>query len=112
MTMKNYPFPLVKLPSDTQVVLYLIREELKSRKFFRTLQNMGLDDCYYQPHLDELILRNLDLNDDSDETFDAYYQIIERRSKKISTDNDSIMKQALKVYYELIELRRKLTLEK
>lgn len=110
--MKNYPFPLVKLPSDTQVVLYLIREELKSRKFFRTLQNMGLDDCYYQPHLDELILRNLDLNDDSDETFDAYYQIIERRSKKISTDNDSIMKQALKVYYELIELRRKLTLEK
>lgn len=101
-------YPLVKLPTDIQFTLYLIKEELKSRKFFRALQDMGLDDCYYQPHLDTLILRNLDMDDDSDETFDAYYKIIERRSQKISPDNDSIMKQALKVYHELLEQRKKL----
>lgn len=101
-------YPLIKLPADIQVPIFLIREELKSRKFFRALQETGLDDCYYQPHLDTLILRTLDMDDDSDETFDAYYKIIERRSKKISPDNDSIMKQALKVYHELLEQRKRI----
>lgn len=106
--MKNTGYPIVKLPSDTQITLYLIKEELKSRKFFRTLQEMGLDDCYYQPHLDELILRSLNMDDDSDKTFDAYYEIIERRSKKIDADKDSIMKQALKAYMDLKRLKKEL----
>lgn len=106
--MKNTGYPIVKLPSKAQITLYLIKEELKSRKFFRTLQEMGLDDCYYQPHLDTLILRSLDLDDDSDKTFDSYYEIIERRSKKIDADNDSIMKQALKAYMELKRLKKEL----
>jgi len=101
-------YPLVKLPSDTQIALYLIKEELKSRKFFRTLQQAGLHDCYFQPHLDLLILRGLDLDDDSDKVFDAYYDIIEHRSKKIDADDESIMKQALKVYMELKRLKKKL----
>ncbi len=108
MNSLNTRLPLIKLPSEFQVSLYLIKEELKSRKFFRALQDMGLDDCYFQPHLDELILRSLDMDDDSDSTFDAYYEIIERRSKKINADNDSIMKQALKAYYELLKQRKKI----
>lgn len=99
-------YPLVKLPSDAQITLYLIREELKSRKFFRTLQEMGLDDCYFQPHLDTLILRSLDLDEDSDIVFDAYYKIMEPRSKKIEASHDSIMKQSLKVYMELRQLKK------
>jgi hypothetical protein len=103
----NSPYRLVKLPNDLQLTLFLIKEELKSRKFFNTLQQMGLDDCYFQPHLDTLILRSLDMDDELDFTFDAYYEIIER-SKKIDADNDAIMKQALKAYYELLEQRKKL----
>jgi len=106
--MKRFTYPLVKLPSDIQVTLCLIKEELKSRKFFNALQEMGLDDCYFQPHLDELILRSLDMDDDSDKTFDAYYEIIERRSKKIDADKDSIMKQALKAYMDLKRLKKEL----
>jgi len=106
--LKNMHYPLVKLLSDTQITCYLIKEVLKSRKFFNALQEMGLDDCYFQPHLDELILRSLDMDDDSDKTFDAYYEIIERRSKKIDADNDSIIKQALKTYMELKRLKKEL----
>lgn len=102
-------YPLIKLPRKVQFILYLISEELKSRKFFRTLQELGLDNSYFQPHLDSLILRSLDINEDSDETFDAYYEIIERRSRKIKADNHSIMKQALKTYHELLEVRKKLS---
>ncbi|PZR16843.1 MAG: hypothetical protein DI539_17565 [Flavobacterium psychrophilum] len=108
MKFRNSTYPLVKLPIDVQLPLFLIKEELKSRKFFNALQQTGLDDCYFQPHLDTLILRTLDMDDDSDKTFDAYCEIMERRSKKIDIDNDSIMKQALKAYYELLEQRKKL----
>lgn len=94
-------------PSLEATTVSLIQEELKSRKFFRTLQDMGLDDCYFQPHLDTLILQSLDMDDDRDETFDVYCEIMERRSKKIDANNDSIMKQALKAYYELLDQKRK-----
>lgn len=103
---------MVKLPAEVQYSLYLIREELKSRKLFRALQNVGLDGSYFQPHLDTLILRSLDMDEDSDEVFDAYYEIMERRSKKINADNDIIMKQALKAYHELKNEKKKLAGEK
>ncbi len=107
MKIRNTRYPLVKLPSDIQIPLYLIKEELKSRKFFHTLQDAGLDDCYFQPHLDSLILQTVCLDDGSDETFNLYDSIIERRSKKIEADNDSVMKQALKVYHELMQEKKK-----
>lgn len=101
-------FPLIRLPSDVQFTLYLIREELKSRKVFRSLQNAGLDDCYFQPHLDSLILNSLGMDDGTDETFSIYDEIMEKRSKKIEADNDSVMKQAMKVYQELVgEMKRR-----
>lgn len=99
-------FPLVKLPDDIQVSLYLIREELKSRKLFSALHQAGIDDCYFQPHLDSLILRSVGIDDASDETTNQYNEILDRRSKKITADNDSIVKQAMKVYWELREVRK------
>lgn len=100
-------FPLIKLPADAQVSLYLIKEELKSRKLFQALHEVGLDDCYFQPHLDSLILQSIKLDDGADEIFNRYDEIIERRSRKIEADHDSIMKQALKVYHELMEEKKK-----
>lgn len=105
-------FPLVEVPLDVQTVLYLLREELKSRRLFRALQEAGLDGSYFQPRLDELILRNLALDDSSDEVFDAYYKIMERGSRKIQPDNDSVMKQAFKVYHELLNEKKRLALKK
>ena len=95
-------YPLVNLPTDAQVSLYLIKEELKSRKLFQALHEIGLDDCYFQPHLDSLILKSIGMENVSDETFHIYDTIIERRSRKIEADHDSIMKQAFKVYQELL----------
>lgn len=97
-------YPLVKLPASDQLTLSLIREELKSRKLFRALHAAGIDDCYYQPHLDSIILRNLGLDDSSDETFDRYTTIMNKRAKKIEPDKESIMKQAVKAWHELTAL--------
>jgi hypothetical protein len=98
--------PLIKLPPETQNCLYLIKEELKCRKLFHVLHLIGLDDCYFQPHLDSLIMGILNMDDGRDETFSIYDKIMERRSRKIDADNDSIMKQALKVYHELLDAKK------
>jgi hypothetical protein len=41
------------------------------------------------------------LEDATDEVFSVYNSILEKRSRKINADHDSVMKQALKVYREL-----------
>jgi len=94
------------------MTLLLIREELKSRKLFHAFHKIGLDDCYFQPHLDSLILRTLDMDEDCDKTFSAYNDIMEKRSRKIEADNDSIMKQALKVYHELLHVKKELSMKR
>jgi len=106
--MNNFRFPLVRLPDDTEQTLYLIREELKTRRFFQALHKVALDDCYFRAHLDSLIMKSIGLEDHTDETFIIYDDIVEKRSKKIHADMDSIMKQALKVYMELMEVKKRL----
>jgi hypothetical protein len=103
------PSQLIRIPSRMELTLFLIREELKSRKFFNSLQALGLDDCYYQPHLDELIMANVGLDDDSNETFDFYYDVIEKYSQKIEPDKDSITEQAFNAYMELISEQKRRT---
>lgn len=107
MKIKDPHNPLVKLPSDIQLSLYLIKEELKSRKLFHALHQVGIDDCYFQPHLDFLILESFGLDDGSDEIFNVYDNILEKRSKKIDADNDSVMRQAFRVYQELVDEKKK-----
>lgn len=104
MNSNNTNLSAAPLP-PTQVALCLIKEELKSRKFFNTLRSLGLDNSYYQPHLDELILSYVGLNDELDETFDFYYSVMEKYSASINKDEKSMMGEAVEVYIELMGLR-------
>ncbi len=108
MNIETLTYPLVKLPRKVELTLFLIREELKSRKFFNSLQRAGIDDCYYQTHLDELILKHVGLNQNSDTDFAFYSRLMEKNSTKIEAGEKSIMKRAVKVYVELmIEKKRR-----
>jgi len=106
MKLKNTTYPIIKLPSKIQVTLYLIKEELKSRKLFQVLLELGLDGCNFQPNLDPLILQTIGSDEEVDESFSVYNNIMEKRSRKIAGDNDSIMKQAMKAYQELVEVKK------
>lgn len=108
MIRKPSKMPFVRLPYEIDLVLLLIREELKSHKHFDSLYHAGLDDCIYQPHLAKLILAKLELDDGSDATFEFFSALIEKRAKKIQPDIDSIMTQTVKVYVDLmIEKKRR-----
>jgi len=104
--MKNR-IPLVRLPGELETLLYLISEELKSRHLFRGLQAVELNDCFFQPHLDSLILKAIGMDGDSDEVFLVYTEIMDRRSMKIEADKDTITKQSLKAYTELMVEKKK-----
>lgn len=108
MSLTNVKSPLVKLPPSVELTLFLIQEELKTRKFFNGLRQLGLSDSHYQPNLDVLIMTNVGLDDTSNETFDFYYELIEKYSRKIEPDRDSIMEHAFNAYVDLIiEQRRR-----
>lgn len=94
--------------TESQFAVNLIKEELKCRKFFHALHLAGIDDCYFQPNLDTLILKAVGLDDGTDETFSFYTDVIDKRSRKIEADHESITRQAIKVYDELMkEVRRR-----
>jgi hypothetical protein len=102
-------FPLVELPAKTELTLYLIKEELKSHKFFSGLRNLGLDDCYYHTELSPIILANMELNDETNETMDFYFALLDKYSQRFEPDRgrDSIMKAALNMYIDLIAEQKK-----
>jgi len=84
----------------------LIQEELKSRKFFNLLREIGLSDCIYEPHLGDVILASMKLNAGSDKMHNYFFELIERHSRKIKPYDGSLVKQATEVY-EKLQLRKK-----
>lgn len=100
-------YPLVRLPRELDFCLYLIREELKSRRFFEGLQKVGIYDTFWQPHLDLPILQMMGLDCESDEVAEVYFEIMERRSKKVKAGKDSVVIQALKAHRELEQEKRR-----
>ncbi|MBL0739949.1 hypothetical protein [Chryseolinea lacunae] len=105
MKLKHQKYPFVQLTNKVDITLYLIREELKSYKFFGVLAKLGIDGCFYQPNLDKLILARVGLDVDKEESIEFYITLMEKRSKKIIDNGKSVMKQALKVYRALLAER-------
>lgn len=87
--------------TSEQFIIALISAELKSRRFFNTLQDIGLDDSWCQPHLDDLILACMGMYDVPDKTFDSFYDLINTHAQKIKPTQASVQKQAQAVYAKL-----------
>jgi len=108
MKSKYSTIPLVKLPSDMELVLYMIREELKSTKFFNILGNAGIYDCFYQSHFNSVILAYMGFSEVSDEFFAFYTDLIEEYSEKIEEDNAMITECAVEVYEKILVEKKRL----
>lgn len=108
MEFKHLNVRLVKLPSNIELVLYMIKEGLKTTKVFNGLARVGLDDCYFQSYFGTLVLAYMGFDERDDKLNDFYVDLIEKYSDKIEADNDSIMKYAFEVYIAItIEKRRR-----
>lgn len=101
--------PLVQLPHATDLLLFLIGEELKSHRLALGLQQAGLDYSPYLPHLNSAIFRELGLNEGSDETHDLYYQVLQAHAQKIDASRESVTQHAIQVYETLVAQRGRLS---
>lgn len=90
-----------------ELILVLLREELKSHKFFGVLRTIGLDDAYFQTDLSDTILKFVGLNDETNHTLDLYFNLLEKHSQNIEANNESVMKEAHEFYNELIDEHKK-----
>lgn len=94
------------LPANDQLLLALIGEELKSSKFFSTLRELGLDDVFFQTNLGSLILSKAGFDEESNHALDAYYELLERHSANMESNNESVRECAFRFYLELMALRK------
>jgi hypothetical protein len=98
---------LVTLPRNIELILYLIREELKSSKLFLGLASAGFQDSCYQPNYCSAIIKYMGFEGFPDDLGDFYVERLEYYTKKISEDNDVIMKSVFNFYVDLVNQKRK-----
>lgn len=99
--MELSPNPIIiPMSGNEQLLLALIAEELKSRRFFGTLQQLGFEDSHYQPHLDHLIMQGLGL-DEANATFDFYFRTMDEHAAKLGIKEEETAAQAKEVFDKL-----------
>jgi dsRNA-specific ribonuclease len=86
---------------DPNLILFLIAEELKSRKFFNGLMNVGFDYTPFRPHLDEAIMAALGLDAEQNAVLEFYEHVMETHAEQITEKQEAITREAQKVYEEL-----------
>jgi len=95
--------PLTTLSQQTDLCLYLLKEELKNWKFFSSLRQAGLDGSAYQVDLSIAILSLAGLSDKENEILDFYYHLMEKLSKEMEPEEHDMMRCALVAYGELVK---------
>ena len=85
----------------TNILLWLLQEELKSRKFFTLMCDAGLGDTYYQVDLGDAILLLFGFESVAEEVADFYDDVIEKHSSRLEANGESLMQNTLMAYAEL-----------
>jgi hypothetical protein len=75
---------LAKLPPRRELALYLIKIELRNRKFFSGLEDMGLDTSFLSYDLSSLILNLVGFEIRTDQDFEWYNQLLEKKLSEIA----------------------------
>ncbi|HEY0743541.1 MAG TPA: hypothetical protein VGD40_18865 [Chryseosolibacter sp.] len=72
MKLKKLKVELLRLPSEIEFTLYLIKEDLKSNRLLNKLSDIGFDDSYHRSSFGTVVLATLGFEDRSDELYAQY----------------------------------------
>jgi hypothetical protein len=94
---------LVKLPPRLEIAVYLIKAELKNRKFMRGLEQVGFDTTFCSLDFGSLILKLIGFEIRSDETYEMYNQMLEACVDKLdqNENDESLSEISFKFYVDL-----------
>jgi DNA-binding XRE family transcriptional regulator len=88
--------------AEVQIPVFLISEDLKTRKLVNGLIGIGCDSCFCIGELCDLILAYVGFDDRPDNLYDFYFELLDRYCEKVSHENGRPVKEALKIYSELM----------
>jgi DNA-binding XRE family transcriptional regulator len=104
MNLKHLNLDLHGVPEDTQIQIsvFLISEDLKARKLINGLSGIGCDSCFCVGELCDLVLAYVGFDDRPSDLYDFYFELLDCYCEKVSHENERPVKEALKIYTELI----------
>jgi DNA-binding XRE family transcriptional regulator len=103
MNLKHLNLDLYGVPEDTrlQISVFLISEDLKTRKLVNGLIYIGCDSCFCVGELCDLVLAYMGFDDRPNDLYTFYFELLDRYCEKVSYENDRPIKEALLIYAEL-----------
>jgi hypothetical protein len=102
--------PGFKLPSHINMLLHLIREELKSKTFIRCFDQAGMDTSMCSPDLSRMIPAMSGFEERSDELYTWYFKTIDEYAERNKfTDPEGLNELAFEFYTELSLKRRQIS---
>jgi len=106
----SYPtnVSLVKLPQKVEFTIFLIREELKSRKLTMDLDKIGFESSICISDFSSLIFSSIGFDNNSDIFYEWYLNQLDMFCKNIDlTDGASISEVAFNFYIHLMVEKNK-----
>jgi len=95
--------PLVKLPPKIDLTLFLIREELKSKKFTSDLEKIGFDLTFFSSDFSRIICSQIGIHNLTEEFYEWYDNEINNFCKEIDlSDGLKLTEEAFKFYMILM----------
>jgi hypothetical protein len=99
--------PLVKIPQEADFALFLIREELKSRKLMKDIQKAGFESSIKSSDFSRVIFSTIGFKNIPDSFYEWYKGQLDVFCKDIDLlEGDSLSKQAFDFYVHLLIEKR------
>jgi hypothetical protein len=110
---------LVKIPPDLslssvqEIAIFLIKAELKNRKFTEQLEQVGFDPTYSALDLGTVVLQLLGFKNRSDETYEWYQKRVEHYLPRVILKDDGEVLNALAIdLFKELRLKRSQEIKK
>lgn len=98
---------LIKLPQKVEFTLFLIREELKSRKFSNDLESIGFDSAICSSDFSSLIFSSIGFDHASDSFYEWYVSQLDEFCKDIDmSEVATLSEKAFHFYVHLLIEKR------
>ena len=93
--------------NNKELVVHLIREELRNKYLMYSLRDLGFDCSSYTLNISQEVLDLMGFQEKSNELYQWYFKLIDKALIEITFWNlDEMMdKWSLNIYIELLELR-------
>jgi hypothetical protein len=113
MNLSYLNLDLYGIPDDPRIQLpvFLIAADLKTRKLINAFTSIGCDGSFCVPDLCDVILAFAGFDDRPNQLYDFYFELLDHECDKVSHENDTPVREAYKIYNELLAERRKQNIE-